>query len=149
MDKSGDGSLQTDEIKFGFDSLMIDRGGDKTEWSNEEIDEMINYVATDCEPGKEKQIEFKDFLVASIRTNASFIGYMDRAYKLFFDNDEEQIETNELIDQLCGEKIIKPELLKQVAENIDEDKSQTITAYEFFEFVIKSLGLKNNEQLNP
>lgn len=54
MDKSGDGSLQTDEIKFGFDSLMIDRGGDKTEWSNEEIDEMINYVATDCEPSKEK-----------------------------------------------------------------------------------------------
>ena len=108
---------------------------------------MIDYVKPDCEAeGGKKQIEFKDFLVASIRTNASFIGYMDKAYKLFFDNDEESIETNELIDQLCGEKIIKPELLKQVAENIDEDKSQTITAFEFFKFVIENLGLKTNQQ---
>ena len=147
MDKSGDGSLQTDEIKFGFDSLMTDPEDNKNEWTDDEINQMIDYVKPDCEAeGGKKQIEFKDFLVASIRTNASFIGYMDKAYKLFFDNDEESIETNELIDQLCGEKIIKPELLKQVAENIDEDKSQTITAFEFFKFVIENLGLKTNQQ---
>ena len=106
---------------------------------------MIDRVKYDQKDGKEKQIDFKDFLVASIRTNAPFIGYMSKAYDLFFNNDEESIETNELIDQLCGEKIIKPELLKQLAENIDADQSQTITAYEFFTFVIKSLGLEMNQ----
>jgi len=62
-------------------------------------------------------------MIGSIRTNKSFIGYMARAYDMWFNNDEESIETNELIDQLCSEKIMKEELLKKVATNIDKDNS--------------------------
>lgn len=69
------------------------------------------------------------------------IGYFDEAYRLLFNNAEESIDTNELIDQLCSEKVMKEELLKKVAENIDEDRSQTITAAEFFKFVIDNLNL--------
>jgi Ca2+-binding EF-hand superfamily protein len=71
---------------------------------------------------------------------ASLIGYFTEAYRLLFNNAEECIDTNELIDQLCSEKVMKEELLKKVAENIDEDRSQTITAAEFFKFVIEHLN---------
>lgn len=77
------------------------------EWTDDEIDNIILNV--DCD--KNGQIDFKDFLIASIRTNVSFVGYMNKAYDMFFNNDEESIETNELIDSLCAEKIMKPDLL--------------------------------------
>tara|TARA_B110000285_G_scaffold218637_1_gene268314 strand:+ start:764 stop:919 length:156 start_codon:yes stop_codon:yes gene_type:complete len=50
------------------------------------------------------------------------------------------IETVTFIDTLCGEKEIKAHLIVKLANSIDEDHSNEITAYEFFNFMIKQLG---------
>lgn len=63
------------------------------------------------------------------------------AYDHFFNNENESIETPELIDLLCAEKIMKDEMLTKVAATIDSDNSQSITAYEFLVFVTEHLGL--------
>ena len=71
---------------------------------------------------------------------AQFITYMKNAYEQFFNNEDEAIETVTLVDILCGEKEIKDHLVVKVADCIDADHSNEITAYEFFNFMIKQLG---------
>merc|ERR1712167_286387 len=65
---------------------------------------------------------------------------MKNAYEQFFNNEDEKIETVTFIDILCGEKEIKDHLIIKLANTIDEDHSNEITAYEFFNFMIKQLG---------
>ena len=78
----------------------------------------------DCDTPKNGFIDYTDFLIASVRTDReSFAGYMDRAYERFFANEEESIETPDLIDALCTEKVMKAEFITHVTESIDEDGS--------------------------
>jgi hypothetical protein len=78
----------------------------------------------DCDTPKNGFIDYTDFLIASVRIdNESFLGYMDLAYENFFANEDESIETPDLIDALCTEKVMKTEFITHVTESIDEDGS--------------------------
>ena len=135
MDTGGDGQLGSDEVKYGFEQIM----GQK--YTDEQIQEIMDNV--DCDTPKNGFIDFTDFLIASVRIDEkSFLGYMDRAYERFFDDEDESIEIPDLIDALCTEKVMKSEFITHVTESIDEDGSQVISAQEFVEFVIKNLGLE-------
>jgi len=90
-------------------------------------------------------IDYRDFLIAATKVDDedNFLTYMKNAYEQFFNNEEEKIETVTFIDILCGEKEIKDHLIIKLANTIDEDHSNEITAYEFFNFMIKQLGQEN------
>jgi Ca2+-binding EF-hand superfamily protein len=114
MDTGGDGQLGSDEIKYGFEQIL-DR-----KFSDAEIKEIMDNIDSD----DQGFIEYTEFLIASVRTdNKSFLGYMERAYESFFANEEESIETPDLIDALCTEKVMKSEFITHVTESIDEDGS--------------------------
>ena len=70
----------------------------------------------------------------------NFINYMKNAYELFFNNPEESTETVTLVDIMSSIKEIKLNLITKLADIIDEDQSNHITAYEFFNFMIKFTG---------
>lgn len=139
MDASGNGTLEKDELITGFNQILSTKTG--IEYTEDDMQAIIRNLKGD----NTDQIDFKDFLVGCIRTDEkSFTGYMKKSYDSFFNNDNESIETPELIDTLCAEKVMKEDMLKQVAENIDSDNSQSITAYEFFTFVTDHLGLQES-----
>lgn len=67
---------------------------------------------------------------------------MRNAYNMFFDNDFESIETQEIIDQFTSSKFVDPEYVKQVIHDIDVDNSNSISAAEFFEKMCDLLDSK-------
>lgn len=96
-------------------------------------------------------IEFKDFLIGCIITTdkEDYENYMKKAYELYFNNDLECVEVPELIDNLCSESIMKEDLLTKVALTIDTDHSNSISGYEFFDFLAKHLGIQHEDWANP
>lgn len=139
MDSGGNGALENDELLKGFNAILSLET--KVDYKIEQMDQIIQLLRGDGV----NSIDFKDFLIACIRTDKdSFNGYMRLAYDIFFNNENESIEVPELIDILCAEKIMKDDMLTKVARNIDLDNSQSITAYEFFDFVTVHLGLEQD-----
>ena len=86
-------------------------------------------------------IDFKDFLIACVNYNDefSFMSYMRNAYNMFFDNEFESVDTQDMTDRFCTEKDIDNKFVKEIMKKIDEDNSNTITAQEFFESVVYAL----------
>ena len=56
------------------------------------------------------------------------MSYMKNAYNMFFDNEFESVDTQDMIDKFCTEKDIDNKFVKKIMEKIDEDNSNTITA---------------------
>ena len=153
MDTTGDGRLSWKEIKAGFEAIAPEL---LTEASNDddEAEAFFKRICANCDfsgtadsanSNHIHTIDYSDFLIAATKVDdeAKFITYMKNSYEQFFNNEEESIETVTLIDILCGEKEIKDHLVVKLADCIDEDHSNEITAYEFFNFMIKQLGLTN------
>jgi hypothetical protein len=167
MDTTGDGRLSWKEIKAGFEAIAPEllteamKKTDKKETSNDddeaganETEAFFKRICANCDfsgtadsanSNHIHTIDYSDFLIAATKVDdeAKFITYMKNAYEQFFNNEEESIETVTLIDILCGEKEIKDHLVVKLADCIDEDHSNEITAYEFFNFMIKQLGQEN------
>jgi len=109
------------------------------ELSEEELDELFRNVDMD----NSGEIDYMDFLVASIDTSKkSFITYCHEAFNLFFNSSEDPIETQELIEILCKGKFLKEELVKDILEQIDQDKSNSVTFSELVEAFITNLDLE-------
>ena len=142
MDTTGDGRLSWKEIKAGFEAIAPSLHPASDEEACKQICKNCDFSGTDSATST---IDYSDFLIAATKVDdeAKFITYMKNAYEQFFNNEEESIETVTLIDILCGEKEIKDHLVVKLADCIDEDHSNEITAYEFFNFMIKQLGLTN------
>lgn len=142
MDTTGDGRLSWKEIKAGFEAIAPSLYKDIDEETCKQICRNCDFSGTDS---ANSTIDYSDFLIAATKVDdeAKFITYMKNAYEQFFNNEEESIETVTLIDILCGEKEIKDHLVVKLADCIDEDHSNEITAYEFFNFMIKQLGQEN------
>ena len=97
-----------------------------------------------------EEIDFKDFLIACVNYNDpdSFFNYMYNAYKMFFDNEFEAADAQEMIDIFCSEKDIDNDFVKIIMKQIDSDNSNTITAGEFFEAMIINLNLNESPDSN-
>lgn len=74
------------------------------------------------------------------KNSESMISYIRNAYNIFFDNEFESIDTQEIIDQFCSEKDIDNQFVKKIMHEIDKDHSNTITAAEFIQNVVQLLG---------
>lgn len=133
MDESGDGKLGTDEIILGFFKV-----------AGEEIDgDLAEEIQTKIDFGNKGYVDFHDFITSSInyKDTDAFMSYMTAAYKSFFDNELESVDTQELIDLFCSEKEIKNDFVKQIMKQIDSDDSNTITACEFITAVVENLAV--------
>jgi len=136
MDTYGDGKLGFDEIKYGLDLLL------EHNHSDEQIQSVMTNV--DCDVPANDHIDFRDFLIATIRTDhTSMMGYFHRAYDEFFQNDRESIGVQDLANQLSTCKVVKQSFVSSIMLAIDEDGSGVITAEEFFQFIIDNLGLNH------
>ena len=135
MDESGDGSITHRELIIGFMKVL---GEDIAE---EEAIKIFNKVDLD----ENGSLDFKDFLISSVdlADRDYIMTYMKNAYLQFFDNEFEEVDTQELIDLFCAEKEIENKFVKEIMEQIDSDNSNTISACEFFEAIVNNLQLQD------
>ena len=97
----------------------------------------------------ERFISYSDFLVASVSLEKDdVLKYFERAYELFFNNNSECIDTQELIDSLCKIKLLKRTFLKSFINDMNKDGNDTVDYYEFYEAFIKNLGLDKSLDMN-
>jgi len=91
MDESGDGKLAVDEIIDGCSKILEDRILTK-----EEAEEIIKRVDLDFSG----ELDWSDFAMCTIafKSESHFMDYMKNAYITFFNNLDESIETQEIID---------------------------------------------------
>jgi Ca2+-binding EF-hand superfamily protein len=66
---------------------------------------------------------------------------MRQANLIFFNNDTKSIGKCEFTNMLKDDKYVSSRSLHAFIENIDEDKSLTITSQEFFDFMINKLKI--------
>ena len=152
LDKSGDGKISHNEIKSCFKTL------EQKETLNDEIYKEICFNVSKKGPGIRPRckannefectcqnvphIMFKDFLLCSLDMEyKTFIQYMRQANLIFFNNDTKSIGKCEFTNMLKDDKYVSSRSLHAFIENIDEDKSLTITSQEFFDFMINKLKI--------
>ena len=136
MDTYGDGKLGDEEIKYGLDLIL------EKNHSEERIKEII--ASVDCDDPPNGHIDFRDFLIATIRTDYhSMMGYFHIAYAQLFDNNMESIGVQDFANQLSTCKVVKQRFIRSIMKAIDKDQSGIITAQEFFEFIITHLGIRH------
>ena len=132
MDTSGDGKIGTEELAFGFKEIL------GVTLEDDELNKLMDFVDADGN----KYIDFPDFLIASVTTEKQKLKeYCRNAYELFFKNEKESIEVSDLIEILCISNVMKPDFIRTVIHEIDDDDSQIVSAQEFYTFLIKKLGL--------
>ena len=121
MDDSGDGELQTVELRYGFQKVFnepsdndVDERGNRLcgkNWTDEELNMIIRQV----DHNEDGKLTFRDFLMASVDlTQESFKKYCERAFERFFTNETNSLPTNELYEILCKDNIFRPELVKSI-----------------------------------
>mmetsp|Transcript_5489 Transcript_5489/g.9304 ORF Transcript_5489/g.9304 Transcript_5489/m.9304 type:complete len:145 (+) Transcript_5489:1267-1701(+) len=92
-------------------------------------------------------ITFSDFLVASIDfSEDSLIEYFREAYKKFFKKSEESIDNHEFTEILCEGKFLQQELVVDIMEQIDEDKSASVDFKELVLYFSVNLGIGNEDE---
>lgn len=147
MDESGDGELQTNELRNGFKEIFNSPNeNDKDEkgqrlyqksWSDAELAAFIKQV----DHNDDGLLTFRDFLMASVDlTLDSFKKYCERAFERFFTNETNSMPTNELYEILCKDNIFAPVLVKNIIKLFDDDGSDSIQYQEFVEQFLKILG---------
>ena len=138
MDESGDGSITHRELIIGFKKVLGE------EIAEEEAIKIFNRVMQVDLDGN-GSLDFKDFLISSVdlADRDYIMTYMKNAYLQFFDNEFEEVDTQELIDLFCAEKEIENKFVKEIMEQIDSDNSNTISACEFFEAIVNNLQLQD------
>lgn len=144
MDFSGDGQLEADELRTGFNYIFdneqdLDMNGKslfKKEWTDEDLETIINNVDHD----ENGHLEWRDFLMASVDlTQDSFKKYCERAYERFFTNETSSMQTSELFELLCKENIFRREYIQEIIELFDQDASDSIQYEELVGVFIDSL----------
>ena len=95
MDNSGDGRLEKDELKIGFEKIFANLEDDEVseifgDGVNKEAlfdDGAIEEIIQNVDIDGNNHVDYNDFLLASIDlSKESFIEYLKEAYKLLFSN---------------------------------------------------------------
>lgn len=112
---------------------------------NEEIAKVGNKKEADKENQKlQYGIDYQTFLIASVDTSRdAFVKYCKRAYTKCFSSDQEFIEAGVLTDYLCNRRYIKRDHIKTFMDQVDDDKSNTITYKELFCTMLENLDPKD------
>lgn len=145
MDASGDGELESDELRKGF-TAIFDSPNDRDEkgnqlmdrdWSDEELGAIIQKV----DHNDNGFLDYRDFLMASVDlSKEAFLKYCERAFERFFTNDTMSLQTNKLYEILCEENIFRRELVQIIINLFDEDGSDSIQFKELIDALLKHLG---------
>lgn len=147
MDYSGDGQLEADELRNGFNYIFdnpedVDPEGNplyQKEWSDEALKLIIDNVDHD----ENGHLEWRDFLMASVDLSQdSFKKYCERAYERFFTNETQSMGTSELYELLCNENIFKREYIQEIIDMFDQDSSDSIQFIELVGVLIDNLSLE-------
>ena len=103
MDKSGEGTLDKDELKMGFENIceyhegdekFHSMSGDKDKYieligSLKKIDEQrVEMIIKSTDIDDNGKMDFMDFMMAAVDLSEDqFLKYCESAYEIFFNND--------------------------------------------------------------
>ena len=144
MDDTGDGKLESEELRTGFTKIFNnpqDRDDEGKElyqkiWTDQELNQIIGQVDHDGNG----YIDWRDFLLASVDlSEQSFKKYCQRAFERFFINETFSIQTGQLYDLMCSENIFKKEYVMEIINKFDEDGSDTIQFHELIGILLEFL----------
>jgi Ca2+-binding EF-hand superfamily protein len=130
MDVNGDGKLQKDEIQAGYKKFF------GRELSNEEVNEMFSKVDAD---GND-EIDYSEFVVASLNEkNLLSNNKLRAAFKMFDKDGGGSISIAEIKEVLSFGQTLDDDVLQQIIKEVDEDGNGEISYDEFVQMMLKNI----------